>query len=296
MIISRYANRQHGGFTRSQALEAGFSSSAISRRRISGLWEGVDHIVYRLAGTPSSWKQQLMAACLAGPAVASHRAAAILWEFPGMPADIIEVTALRHQRRRASHVTWHESRHLTKRDVTEVDRVPVTRPVRTFLDLGVVLNSNQLEEVLDNGLRRNLLDIAAIWRRVDELGDLRPGSKRVRGVLGFRVAGDRPAESVLETRFRHLVRGAGLPMPTPQFEIRVNGSTARVDFAYPEFRLAIELDGAAYHSSSRARGRDRLRENQLVALGWRVLRFTWEDVRDQPAAVLNAMRCVQEAC
>ena len=81
-------------------------------------------------------------------------------------------------------------------------------------------------------------------------------------------------------------------MPTPQYEIRVNGSVARVDFAYPDVKLAIELDGAAYHSSLNARHRDRTRENRIVALGWRVLRFTWNDVCEHPDDVL---RCVQGA-
>jgi very-short-patch-repair endonuclease len=233
-----------------------------------------------------------MAACLLGPAVASHRSAAILWDFPGMPADIVEVTALRHQRRRACDVIWHESYHLTDRDVTEIDGIPVTRPVRTFLDLGVVLPADSLEQILDDGRRRKMLEIAPIWRRLEELGDLRPGTKRVRGVLACQVTGNRPAESVLETRFRQLVRGAGLPMPTPQFEVSANGFRARVDFAYPHLRLAIELDGAAHHSGRSAHRRDRDRENQLVALGWRVLRFTWDDVSERPDVVI---RCVQGA-
>ena len=233
-----------------------------------------------------------MAACLLGPAVASHRSAAILWDFPGVPSDIVEVTALRHQRRRASHVTWHESYHLTERDVTEIDGIPVTRPVRTFLDLAVVLPPDSLEEILDDGRRRKLLDVAPIWRRLEALGDLRPGTKRVRSVLASQTTDNRPAESVLETRFRQLLRGAGVPTPTPQFEISVNGFLARVDFAYPDLKLAIELDGAAYHSSRSARGRDRNRDNQLVALGWRVLRFSWDDLTEHPDAVL---RCVQGA-
>lgn len=290
--IGRCAKQQHGVFTRRQAIEAGFSTSAISRRRASGVWVAVDFAAYRFAGTPSSWKQEIMAACLLGPAVASHRSAAILWGFPGMPADIVEVTALRHQRRRASHVTWHESYHLAERDVTEIDGIPVTRPVRTFLDLAVVLSADSLEEVLDEGRSRNLLDVAAIWRRLEELGDLRPGTRRLRAVLGLQTTEARPAESVLETRFRQLLRGAGVPMPTPQLEIRGSGFLARVDFAYADLKLAIELDGAAYHSSRSARDRDRDRENQLVALGWRVLRFTWDDLTKRPDAVL---RCVQGA-
>jgi very-short-patch-repair endonuclease len=292
-IVSDILERQHGAISRQQAREQGFTDRMIDWRVNRGRWEPVDFGVYRVAGDPETRWQRLMAACLAGPAVASHRAAGILWNVPSMPEEIVEVTALRHRRRRASDVIWHESYHLADRDVTEIEGIPVTRPVRTFLDLGAVLSAAVLEEVLDDGRRRNLLDIPAIWRRLEQLGDLRPGAMRVRRVLESRVAGDRPSESVLETRFRQLLRNADLPIPTAQFEIRVgSGSIARVDFAYPELSLAIELDGAAYHSSERAKRRDRSRENELVALGWRVLRFTWEDVRDRPTAVVSDLRCV----
>jgi hypothetical protein len=64
-----------------------------------------------------------------------------------VPAEIIEVTALRHQRRRYADITWHESYHLTELDVTQIDGIPVTRPVRTFLDLAVVLSAPALERI-----------------------------------------------------------------------------------------------------------------------------------------------------
>jgi very-short-patch-repair endonuclease len=296
--IAAVALRQHGAFSREQAVEAGFTRGMIDYRLATGRWAIADFGVYRSATTPPNWAQRLIAACLAGPAVASHRAAGIIWGFPGMPDGIVEVTALRHRRRRRSDVVWHESFHLTERDITEIEGVRATRPVRTFVDLGAVLSSSQLEEVLDNGLHRNVIDIAAIWRRLDEFGDLRPGAIRVRALLESRVSGDRPAESVLETRFRQLMRGTDLPMPTPQFEIGLaSGRTARVDFAYPNVNLGIELDGAAYHSGQQARSRDRSRDNRLGALGWRILRYSWQDLRDRPNVVIAEVRtALQTPC
>jgi very-short-patch-repair endonuclease len=286
--IARIADQQHGVFSRQQAFEAGLTRDQIDYRVSTRAFVTSDHGVYKVAGSPSTWKQRLMAACLAGPAVASHRAAGTLWSFPGMPNEIMEVTALRHRRRHAVEVTWHESRHLGERDVTTIEGIPVTRPVRTFLDLGLVLSSTELEAVLDHGLHRHLLDLATIWRRLEELGDLRPGATRVRALLDRRVA-ERPAESVLETRFRQLVRDAGLPKPTPQYEIRVNGSRVRVDFAYPDVEIAIELDGAAYHSGEAAKKRDRHRDLRLGAIGWRVLRFDWDEVTRTPEHVLKML-------
>jgi REase_MTES_1575 len=291
--LAHLAQRQFGVFTRAQALDAGFTPNTIKKRLHRGVWALVDHNVYRMSATPRNWNQRLVAACLAGPAVASHRSAGIIWRFPDMPNEIVEVTALRHRRRRASDVIWHESWHLTERDINEIEGIPCTRPVRTFLDLGVVLSTDELETVLNDGIRRNLLSVSAIGRRLEELGPLRPGTRVVQAVVSRHRTGRRAPESVLETRFLQLVRSAGLPEPVPQFEIGLGGgAAARVDFAYPERRVAIELDGAAYHSGEVAERRDRRRDNRLGAMGWRVLRFGWNDVTRSPDYVLGMMRAL----
>ena len=230
-----------------------------------------------------------MAACLAGPAVASHRAAGILWDFPSMPKQIVEVTALRHRRRRSTDVIWHESFHLTERDVTEIDGIPVTRPVRTFLDLAVVLDPKLLEHVLNDGMHRNLLSIPAIWRRWEQLGQLRHGAGKVRALLESYTADERPTESLLEILYFQLLRENEIATPTKQL---VMPGVGRIDFAYPDQKVSIELDGGRFHASREAQERDRAKSNDLVAAGWRVLRFTWDDVTKRPNQVLALMRAL----
>lgn len=293
--LGRIAAGQFGLFTREQAIELGFTPNMISKRLACGAWVLVDHNVYRFAGTPSSWNQRVLAACLAGPAVASHRAAGRIWDLPGMD-DVVEVTALRHRRRRASDVVWHESFHLEERDVTEIDRIPVTRPVRTFLDLAGVLTDNELEEVLNEGVRRNLLSVPAIWRRLEQLGTLRRGAGSARRALERHIPGQRPPEGVLETRYLQLVRKAGLPTGTAQYEVRrPDGRRAYIDFAYPELMLAVELDGDASHFGARRSRNDQTRENDIVATGrWRFLRFDWDDVHRRPGYVVDTLRTALE--
>jgi very-short-patch-repair endonuclease len=289
--LATASNAQHGVFTRAQYLEAGFTRDQLRYRVRTGEIVAVDELVYRQAGTPPSSKQRLMAACLAGPAVASHRSAGLLWGFPGLPDDLVEVTALRHRRRRSPDVIWHESYHLIERDITEIDGIPVTRPVRTFLDLGVVLSPDELETVLNEGIRRNLLAVPALARRLEQLGPLRRGTATVRTVLNRNAPNRRAPESVLETRFLQLVRSAGLPEPLPQFQVRLrNGAVARVDFAYPDRKIAIELDGAAFHSGELAVRRDRRRDTRLGAARWRVLRFDWDDVTRRSDEVLELVQ------
>ncbi|MGI9120910.1 MAG: endonuclease domain-containing protein [Acidimicrobiales bacterium] len=61
----------------------------------------------------------------------------------------------------------------------------------------------------------------------------------------------------------------------------------RLDDAYPDERLFVELDGWATHGTKRAFTNDRRRQNQVVLLGWRPLRFTWTDVTRDPGRVAS---------
>jgi hypothetical protein len=238
-----------------------------------------------------------MAVCLAGPAVASHRSAAALLGFVDCNENIVEVTALRHRRRHSSDVVWHESYRLDPPDLAESDDIPVTRPTRTLLDLGVVVDADRLEELLDDGLRRGWFSVPSIGRRWEELGGLlRPGGRTLRAVLDRKESGERPAGSILETRFRQLVLRARLPKPVSQYEVYdCEQLVARVDFAYPDFGLVIEVDGEERHAGRSPRKHDARRDRRLIALGFNPLRFHWEDLRDNPDAVAGdihaAMAC-----
>ena len=63
----------------------------------------------------------------------------------------------------------------------------------------------------------------------------------------------------------------------------------RLDFAHPRSRTAIEIDGLAYHGDQAAFRRDRQRDRDLTAAGWRVVRFTAQEVFD------DGERCAREA-
>jgi very-short-patch-repair endonuclease len=67
---------------------------------------------------------------------------------------------------------------------------------------------------------------------------------------------------------------SGSPEPVPQHWVTLGTRRYRIDLAYPEFKVAIEVDAWDAHRSRTAFDRDRVRENDLVVAGWRVLRFT----------------------
>ena len=87
------------------------------------------------------------------------------------------------------------------------------------------------------------------------------------------------------------LRAHGLPEPIAQLHVvRPDGSDAYLDFAYPDLRIAIEVDGHSSHATRWQRASDARRSNQLALGGWTVLRFTYEDVRDRSNIVMQTIR------
>lgn len=276
-------------------MSVGISRSTIDRRLRAAIWERVDTGVYRLVATPASWKQRLLAACLVGPAVASHRSAGALWGLAGVERDVVEVTALRHRRRHSRDVVWHESYLMRDRDLTEVEGVPITTPTRTAIDLAVVLRRDELAIVVDDVIRRGLSSLARLRRMVERMGPRRPGAARIRRELELRSFDDVLPQSALETRFVELIRRCGLPEPHRQYRIDAGGRRAYVDFAYPDRQVAIELDGYEGHGGRAAWQDDLHRQNAVASSGWRVVRFSWSDVERRPEQVVAVVADVLRA-
>lgn len=231
-------------------------------------------------------RSHLAAVCLSSPrAVASHRAAADLWGLDGVDGQFVEVTVPHgvHLRRGVTH----RSDDLADFEVVEREGVPCTDPTRTLIDLGAVVADNAVERALESALRRRLTSLPRLrWRLKALARPGRPGPPSLRRVLEHRPPGAPPTESELETLFLQCLRAAGVRQPLRQHRVRLSGGRwVRLDDAYPDEMVFVELDGWATHGNRRAFGRDRQRQNQVVLLGWRPLRFTWTDVSDDPQRV-----------
>jgi hypothetical protein len=113
----------------------------------------------------------------------------------------------------------------------------------------------------------------------------RPGAPALREALLRWEGTSAPARSELELRFLELCRRAGIPQPL--VNVRIEG--LEVDFAWPGHRVAVELDGLAFHATPMAFERDRERDVTLVLAGWRVLRFTWARLVREPDVVADAV-------
>lgn len=292
--VEALAAVQHGLVTRSQALRAGLTTGQLRGRLECGRWIRVYRNVYRVEGSPVTDVQRLQAAVLAAGdgAVASHRSAAWLW---GLRDEMsLAVTVPKNRSPRLPGVAIHRQ-HVPSCSTSRRRGVAVTNPLRTLLDLAAMGHHEILDQALDRGIATRLFTVTAVeaeLTRESRCG--RCGTALLRERLQHRDAPSSRPPSVLESRFSRLVLTARLPLPHREY--RVMDGAYRLDFAWPEMSLAVELDGYATHSSTEAFRADRTRQNALVAAGWTVLRFTWDDVCEQSEEVATHIRAAMAAC
>ena len=192
------------------------------------------------------------------------------------------------RRVRTLGVTSHIGR-LDKADLTRLGPIPITRPERTLIDLASMMASEQLEGKLDDLLRRELIQLRRLESRLAAAGARHPGARTLRRLIEERRDAA-ISESELETRFLRALREEGFPTPTSQYEIRHDGRfVARVDFAYPDRKLVIEAYGKGHHSTWTDHEDDLARQNDLVALGWRVIVVTWSRLHTDRSALMRSI-------
>ena len=283
----RLAAAQHGVLSRRQALEAGLTERAIDGRLSSGRWQVVHAGVYVPRAVPASWHQRVMAAILRGgaSALASHRCAAALWQLDGVKERPVEISLKAGRRIRGAIV--HRRRASDDPSVVVFEGIPATGVERTLLDLAAVITPRRLALALDDALRRGSTTLEGMRETVQGQRG-RTGLRSLRQLLDARDDRDPLVESRLESALLRLLSTHSLPLPVPQHRVLDgNAFVARLDFAYPSHRLAIETDGYRWHGGVETWRRDLRRENRLKLLGWTVLHFSWEDVHDRSEVVAS---------
>jgi len=241
-----------------------------------------------------TWKARLAAATLTLPgAIVSHQSAASLHGLSPMGKDLVVVTVRMNTTHSFPGAIVHQSTDLRNDAIETVSGLPVTSVARTVVDLASVLGTHSLGRFVDECL---LTRQTTIEKLVETLAKLsrrgKPGVEKLREVLAAHGMGAVP-ESELERALLALIDAAGLPAPTLQFMVPWHrGRSGRVDCAYPEAKLIIEADGRRWHSRDTDFEEDRRRDNLAALAGWRVLRFTWQQVHSGSGEVI---RMVAEA-
>lgn len=280
--LARIARHQHGVVSRNQLLDLGFSAREVDNLVRSCTLRRLHRSVYLLGQVEPPLAREMAAVLACGSnAVLSHRNAAVLWGLlPITAAATPEVSVPARNPGLKPGIVIHRVVALDPRDVTKLERIPITRPARTLVDLAALLDRRELERALAEAYAKRRFTRAALGAVLNRAANA-PGTAALRRALATDLA---PAltRSEAEERLLGLIRKAGLPSP----EVNARLERYEVDFLWPAERLVVEVDGFRYHSSRAAFERDRLRDAKLQAQGHRVMRVTWRQIIEAPEAVL----------
>lgn len=276
--IDAIARRQHGAFSRPQALAVGLSSRMIQRRISAGDWIPLDRGVYALASHPFSWLRQAMAATLAVPdAALSGPSAAVLRRLDDFRPGRIEIVV---PRKRNGVTRLATVRHSDFAQAAKVNGIPCLTVAHTILSLAGRTAPERLDRVVDSALGRRFVTLEELQDRfVTWVGYRRPGVADLRRILEAKGNGWVPPTTELEHLLRAFLAAPGLPEFGYEIELPWwPAGQGRVDAYSAEHRLIVEADGRGWHTRERDFVKDRRRDNLATANGHATLRFTFVDL------------------
>jgi very-short-patch-repair endonuclease len=288
---------QHWLVSQDDVRSVGGTRQQVRHRLAIGRWDLADVRVYRMIGMPVTWRSRLLAPVLSAgtsAAAASHFAAAVLHGLPGFGEGTPEISVFRGSGVRRPGVRVHTSTDLDRCDLLRIDGIPTTDLGRTILDIGRTASDRRVLKAIEHGRRTGQTswsDMILTLHRHARRG--RPGVARLRRVLAANVHREEISDSDFELLFIALLLEHGLPEPVLHHRIYAGGRfVAEVDLAYPELKIAIELDGSV-HLLPDVHERDLPRQNDLVLEGWTVLRFTYRRVQLRPELVVAEVRAAR---
>ena len=291
----RRMQHQHGLITWEQALAAGMTEKQVRRRIEAGHWVRVARGVYRHASAPNTPIARLHGVCLAHGALASHRSAAALHRIDGFRLDRIEVVVRRGRARPIRGATLHQSTQMDLARPVECEGVPTTGLGRTLLDVSAVVDRRRLDQAIDSVLRDGRLCTDDLYRVLASHARRgRDGCAPFRSSLEDRD-GDPVPLSAWSRMVADLLVESGLDRPAMEYRVvdAAGSFIAQVDLAYPDCRVAIELDSRRWHLNRVSFDADPERRNRLTVQGWTVLNFTWSHYVGDPRGLCVT---VEAAC
>ncbi|TWS26552.1 DUF559 domain-containing protein [Tsukamurella sputi] len=265
-----------GVATLAQLRAAGVTDRMIASRVDSKELRRVGCGIYRSALHPHSDRVGVRIPVLISGGAADGWAA-LYWH--GLTEAVPErVTATVPRGRRVRQATGYpldtRRRNLDPLDLDSVDGLAVTAKPLTVLE---VCDAREMDRALQTGAVTVDGMAAAIERNL-----------RARGMGEARkifdvASGD--TESEAERLFAELLTLHGITGWHPQMPFHGYA----IDFAFPQCRLAVEINGWAFHRSRKRWMSDQNKSNALTSAGWSVLNYSWHHLTEDPEAVITAV-------
>ena len=291
-VVTRIAEKQHGIVARYQLLDATLTRSTIDNLVRKGFLQRVALGVYKTPGSQNTWYQRAAIAVLScGPkAMLSHESALInLGLLQEKPFN-------QSRKRRPKYLQWkihvlssreerfdNDTFYHRSLDVNNcidavtcngIRQVPIERAI---IDCAQQLREFELDHVMEKAFSRRLTTPQSLAIALDDIRTA-PGreKKRSKEILSHYIEKNKlqkNTESILEKRVQGILRKTVPGLFETQYEVSVNGKMYRLDFAIPSMKIAFEVDGFNFHSNRARFDSDRVRQNDLVNAGWKVVRI-----------------------
>jgi hypothetical protein len=298
--VAELAASQHRAFTRRQAADLNFDKGRVATAKLLGWLDEPFPGVLVIAGTVPTWRQDLMAATLAGGghAVASHRSAARLHRLDGFAdCDIIELSVTRrHRWRGPDHVVAHHVAALERADVVTIDGIRSTGLARTLADLGMVVEPMAVRRALTSARRRGT---SLRWIQLTANRLHRPGwtgaSVLLRQLATIPYEGRVP-DSWFEELVACCLDDPEIPPITLQYPIRNRDGriVARTDIGIPSVRLGLEAHSRRFHFGPDVEPLDEQRDLAAGACGWQLHYLGWYATQ-RPVEVVTIVKQIVAA-
>lgn len=289
-FLAVVANRQHGVFSHRQAVATGATRRQIEYRRSSGAWIDLDYAVFALDSSPPTWHRQVMGAILGkNRARASGITAGVLHGMPNCRKGRPEITVPASGNAPSKLAVVRRRSDFTSLKLMLIDRIPTVDAPTTLFDLASRLQPSHLQRTIDDCLVRGKVDADQLRSVLD-----RYNGCRLAGTVAFREAIEElteeyvPSQSALEVLLINLLDDPRIPRAELQARLSWwQELPHRIDAFIKPWSLIIEGDGRTYHTKRADFENDRRRDNLAVAHGYRVLRFTYRMLNEDPAEVLR---------
>jgi very-short-patch-repair endonuclease len=273
MSFEALIEQQAGVVSFGQAVACGMSASTVRRWVGEGRWKRVRPAVFLVGGHRYTGEARIRAVGLwAGPEGVITGPAAAYWHrmLDGAPTFIDLTVPARRKPKPQPGVRIHR-RDLDLEDVRQRFGVRVAAKPFAALETAVALPDGSV--FLDRALQKHVPFTEVYRAYCRNMG--RPGWAAASRLL---VAAADRADSAAERLLVRLLREAGiggwvLGHPLGPY---------RIDLAFPAQRVAVEVDGWAYHVDPERFRNDRRKGNFITRSGWDLLRFTWHGLHTQP--------------
>jgi very-short-patch-repair endonuclease len=257
----------------------------IGREQLHQVFRGVFVFGSRRISRKGRWLAAVLAA--GDGAVLSHRSAARLWRLLPPAAEAIDVICPPDRIVRRKGIVGHSFR-LREDEWLVHDGIPVTSPFRTAFDLAAVAPMRELERAFHEAEVREVTDRVSLPMLLERYPGRR-GARNLQALLESRQA-PMITRNDFEEAFLTLVDSHAVRRPRMNADRALRGRFFEIDALWEREEVAVELDSRGVHGTHKKFESDRLRDRVLIAEGWKTMRITWRQLRDEPEEIAKDLR------